>query len=84
MWAKPQIQCCPKYASCLACRQWGKLTREVRPECASVSAVATQLVKHYRKLLLAFEAHAVETAGTPVCGVVDCCILCGAARCCMP
>jgi hypothetical protein len=49
-----------------------------------VAAVATQLVKHYRKLLLAFEAHAVETAGTPVCGVIDCCILCGAARCCMP
>ena len=31
-----------------------------------MSAVATQLVKHYRKLLLAFEAHAVEAAGTPV------------------
>ena len=47
-------------------RQWGKLTRQVRPECSTVSAVATQLVKHYRRLLLAFEADAVAAAGTQV------------------
>ena len=54
-------------------RQWGKLTRQVRPECTAVSMVAAQLVKHYRKLLLAFEAHAVAATGTQV-GSWLCCL----------
>lgn len=42
------------------------MTRELRPNSANVSTSSTALVKHYRKLLLAFEADLVASAGTKV------------------
>lgn len=54
------------YQAVSALRQWGAVTRELRPDSTNVSASSTALVKHYRKLLLALEADLVASTGTKV------------------